>query len=57
MKNSYHVGSVVDLMGEKCVIVHAYENDEYDIESLELTDQDGDPCFYGRVKGETLNMV
>lgn len=57
MKNSYRVGSVVDLMGEKCVIVHAYENDEYDIESLELSDQDGDPCFYGRVKGETLNMV
>lgn len=57
---AFTVGSVVDLFGEKCKVVKVYNPEnpkaaEYDLESIELTDEDGMPAFYGRVKTEALN--
>jgi hypothetical protein len=50
------LGSVVDLFGEKCRVVKVYEStNEYDLESLELTDEEGEPCFYRRVGFDSLS--
>jgi hypothetical protein len=50
------LGSVVDLFGEKCRVVKVYEStNEYDLESLELTDEEGEPCFYNRVGFDSLS--
>lgn len=50
------VGSIVDLFGEKCRVVKVYEStNEYDLESLELTDEEEEPCFYSKVEFEALS--
>lgn len=58
IKLHYAIGSIVDLMGEKCKVVNVHHKDEcteYDLESLELTDIDGSPVFYGYVKEDVLS--
>lgn len=54
----FSVGSIVDLFGEKCKVVRIHPaadgNHQYDLESLELQDEEGQPAFYGRIAGETL---
>lgn len=50
------LGSVVDLFGEKYRVVKVYEStNEYDLKSLELTDEEGEPYFYSKVGFDSLS--
>lgn len=50
-------GAEVSLFGERCIItkVHAGKDLFYDLESLDLKDEEGNPCTYSNVSQLALD--